>query len=231
MRVWTGTSGFSYPEWKGKFYPKGLPAKKMLSFYSGRFPTVEINASFYRMPSPETVAAWTHEVPDEFRFILKAPQQITHRERLKGSEETLARFVEVSQQLGSRKGPFLFQLPPFFKVDVARLQEFLALVPKTERVAFEFRHVSWFCDETYTALREANAALCVADSEKLTTPFVATTNWGYLRLRDLEYDDAALRQWAKQVQAQSWTEAFVFFKHEESGKGPELGRRFQAMVA
>lgn len=230
MRVWIGTSGFSYPEWKGSFYPEDLPAKKMLGYYSERFNTVEINNTFYRMPSPDVVESWTRGVPEQFRFVLKAPQRITHRERLKESGDSLAAFVRAAEKLGPRKAPFLFQLPPFFKADVARLSEFLAIVPAGERAAFEFRHDSWFTEETYTALRTRGAALCISDTEKLRTPFVATTAWGYLRLRDAEYGEDELRRWADQLRAQTWEEAFVFFKHEEAGKGPQLARKLRDIL-
>jgi uncharacterized protein YecE (DUF72 family) len=230
MRIWIGTSGFSYPEWKGSFYPADLPAKKMLPYYSERFPTVEINNTFYRMPSPDMVEGWTSQVPEEFRFILKAPQRITHKERLKDSGDSLAAFVRAAEKLGPRKGPFLFQLPPFSKVDVPRLTDFLALIPEGERAAFEFRHESWFNDEVYAALRVKGAALCISDTEKLSTPFVATASWGYLRLREMEYGEAELQKWADQVRAQQWTECFIFLKHEDAGIGPRLAKRLMEIL-
>lgn len=230
MKIWIGTSGFSYPEWKGSFYPEKIPGKEMLKYYSERFPTVEINNTFYRMPAPAMVEGWTKEVPEEFRFILKAPQRITHRERLKDSNESLDAFIRAAQMLGARKGPFLFQLPPFQKVDVPKLKEFLSIFPATERAAFEFRHESWFTDEVYATLREKGAALCISDTEKLSTPFVATASWGYLRLREMEYGEAELQKWAEQVRAQPWTECFVFLKHEDAGIGPRLAKRLREIL-
>jgi len=230
MRIWIGTSGFSYPEWKGTFYPKELKAKQMLSYYSERFPTVEINNTFYRMPSPETVENWTKEVPQDFRFVLKAPQRITHQERLKNSADSLAAFVRASESLGARKAPFLFQLPPFLKVDVPTLSAFLDIVPAGERLAFEFRHESWFTDEVYAALRARGAALCISETDTLSTPFVATASWGYLRLREVEYSEEDLRGWAERIKAQPWDECFVFFKHEDAGTGPKLGRALRDIL-
>jgi uncharacterized protein YecE (DUF72 family) len=230
MRIWIGTSGFSYPEWKGSFYPGDLPAKQMLHYYGERFNTVEINNTFYRMPSGDLVEGWTREVPEQFRFVLKAPQRITHRERLEGSADSLGAFVRAAAHLGPRKAPFLFQLPPFFRADLLRLAGFLAIVPAGERVAFEFRHESWFQQETWDALKAGGAALCISDTEKLSTPFVATAPWGYLRLRDVEYDDAALQRWADQVRAQQWEEAFIFFKHEEAGRGPKMAQRLREIL-
>ena len=226
MRVLAGTSGFSYKEWKGSFYPEDLPAEKMLTYYAERLPAVEINNTFYRMPKPALLESWAAQVPAEFRFILKASQRITHRKRLKEAGDEVAYFFQTANILGDRLGPTLIQLPPNLKKDLPRLEAFLAVLPEGARAAFEFRHASWFEDDVYAALRAKGAALCIAEDEELATPLVATAPWGYLRLRRQDYDDAAVAGWADKVRAQSWSEALVFFKHEDAGSGPKLARSF-----
>jgi len=225
MRVLCGTSGFSYKEWKGSFYPDDLPADQMLSFYAGRLPAVEINNTFYRMPKPALLAAWAEQVPAGFRFVLKASQRITHRKRLKEAGEEVSYFFQTASTLGERLGPSLFQLPPNLKKDLPRLEAFLAVLPAGARAAFEFRHASWFEDDVFDALRSRGAALCVAEDEELATPPVATADWGYLRLRRQDYDDAAVAAWAEKVRGQAWSEAYVFFKHEDAGSGPRLAAK------
>jgi uncharacterized protein YecE (DUF72 family) len=223
MDFHVGTSGYSYKEWKGSFYPEKLPAKEMLGYYAQRFRTVEINNTFYRMPEPSVLEAWANQVPGHFRFVLKAPQDITHRKRLKDAGELVAALVASTAVLKERLGPLLFQLPPNFGKDVPRLRDFLALVPKGTRVAFEFRHAAWFDDEVFGLLRDRGAALCVADADDdLEVPFVATADWGYLRLRRAAYDAKTLATWAKRIRDQKWTDAFVFFKHEDAGTGPRF---------
>ena len=229
MKLLTGTSGFAYKEWKGTFYPADLPASAMLRFYAGRFPTVEINNTFYRMPSESVLRQWAEEVPPEFCFVLKASQQITHRKRLKEVDEPLAYFFRIARALEGRLGPTLVQLPPNLKKDTARLQAFLELVPSDVRVALEFRHASWFDDEVFEALRSRGAALCIAHDQEQDTPPVATASWGYLRLRQVNYSDDALVEWVNVVRVQPWSEAFVFFKHEDEGTGPKLAQRFAEM--
>jgi len=232
VKAWIGTSGYSYDEWKGNFYPEKMPAKDMLRFYGERFPTVEINNTFYRMPKDAMLAGWAEQVPEGFRFAIKASQRITHIQRLKDCGELLAYLYRVTSTLGPRLGPLLFQLPPNFKKDVPRLQSFFAAMPERRRVAVEFRHASWFDDETYQALRDAGAALCVADTgEEPAAPLVATTDWGYLRLRREEFSDAELREWARRIGAQPWSDAYVFLKHEEEGKGPKLAARLAEFCA
>jgi uncharacterized protein YecE (DUF72 family) len=226
MRIFAGTSGFSYKEWKGSFYPTDLPAAGMLSYYAERFPAVEINNTFYRLPNEGTLTQWSEQVPDDFRFVLKASQSITHRRRLKDVDEPLGYLLMVSAALGHKRGPLLVQLPPNMKKDVDRLDHFLALIPRSTKAALEFRHESWFSDDVYDVLRAHSAALCTADSEKGAGPVVPTADWGYLRLRGVEYDDAALEAWQSNVAQQPWTEAWVFFKHEDEGTGPALARRF-----
>jgi uncharacterized protein YecE (DUF72 family) len=238
MRIAVGTSGYAYKEWKGSFYPADLPADAMLRFYGERFHTVEINNTFYRMPSEKVLLAWAAAVPDGFRFVLKASQRITHRKRIKDAGQEVEYFLRVANVLGAKLGPTLFQLPPNLKKDLPRLQDFLALIPRTWRAAFEFRHASWLEDDVFAALKSHNAALCVADTDPaeegekdtLVVPFVATADWGYLRLRRAAYAKPDLQRWATQVTTQTWSEAFVFFKHEEAGAGPRLAAEFTGLL-
>jgi uncharacterized protein YecE (DUF72 family) len=226
MSFYVGTSGYSYPKWKGSFYPAKMNAREMLGFYATRFRTVEINNTFYRPPEPSVLQAWAGQVPAEFRFALKAPQKITHIRRLTGVGELVSSFLEVAGTLKERLGPFLFQLPPNLKKDVPRLREFLALLTPGCRAAMEFRHPSWFDDEVFGLLRDHQTALCVANADDdLEVPFVATADWGYLRLRRADYDDAALAAWAARMKAHRWRDCFVFFKHEDAGKGPQMASR------
>jgi uncharacterized protein YecE (DUF72 family) len=223
-----GTSGYSYAPWKGAFYPEKLPAAKMLGYYATRLPTVEINNTFYRMPRPEAVASWGEEVPAGFRFAVKAPQRITHHQRLAGTEEAVGTLLSATAGLGDKLGPILFQLPPNQRSDLPRLESFLAhlrAAAPTVKPAFEFRHTSWFAPEMYAALERHGAALCISESEGLATPLQATAPWGYLRLRRQDYDEAAVATWAERIAAQPWKEAFVFFKHEDEGKGPRLAEQ------
>ena len=231
MNVRVGTSGYSYPEWKGNFYPEKIAARDMLRYYAERFPTVEINNTFYRMPKEALLEDWAAQVPEGFLFALKASQRITHFKRLKECGEELRYLVRVSSALGPKLGPLLFQLPPNFKKDLPRLQGFLEQMPERRRVAVEFRHASWFDDETFQALRSQDAALCVADTgEEPAAPLVATTDWGYLRLRREDFGDADLKDWARRIQEQPWTDAFVFMKHEEEGRGPKLAAKLIGML-
>lgn len=231
MRLIVGTSGYSYKEWKGTFYPDDLPAAKMLAFYAGHFESVEINATFYRMPQATMLAKWAGEVPDGFTFVLKAPQRITHQRKLAGAEDDVRYFFEAAEALGPKLGPVLFQLPPYFRKDVERLREFLRRLPPAQRVGFEFRHESWEDEEVYAALRERDAALCASDTDEVADPaslLVSTASWGYLRLRRAEYSDEQLAAWRQRIDAQPWSEAYVFFKHEDEGKGPAFAKRFLA---
>ena len=232
MSVRVGTSGYNYPEWRGTFYPADLPARKMFDFYAARLPTVEINATFYRMPTPKTVSAWAEAAPPGFVFVLKAPQRITHFSRLRDVDDPLRFFCDTARLLGDRLGPLLFQLPPNFKKDTGRLADVLVQIPPDLRSAWEFRHESWFADDVYERLRARNAALCIADTEEGTTPAVATADFGYLRLRAVDYSDAALARWVETIRTvgAGWRDAFVFFKHEDAGSGPELAARLTARL-
>jgi len=232
MRIRVGTSGYSYKEWKGHFYPEKIAAKDMLRYYAERFSTVEINNTFYRMPSEAMLQGWASSVPEDFHFVLKAPRRITHDRRLHDAGDSVAVLVRNAAALGPRRGPVLFQLPPTMKQDVPRLREFLELLPAGTRAAFEFRHPSWYEDAVYMALRERGAAWCVADTgEEGDPPFVSTTDWGYLRLRRMAYGDAELHEWSDRIQGQSWNEAFVFFKHEDEATGPRLAARLMEVCA
>ena len=233
VKVHVGTSGYNFPEWKGTFYPTKMPESQMLEYYAQRLATVEINYTFYRMPNAKTVAGWDAATPAGFTFVLKAPQRITHIARLKDVDDPLRYFLETARKLGSKLGPILFQLPPNFKKDVPRLADLLTQFPPDIRCAWEFRHESWFSDDVYELLRTGAAALCVADTEAGHTPLVATADFGYLRLRDEGYDAKELQQWAGTVRelGKGWGEAFVFFKHEESGIGPKLAQEFATLLA
>jgi uncharacterized protein YecE (DUF72 family) len=231
VRVRCGTSGYSYKEWKGSFYPEDLPAARMLAYYSERFATVEINNTFYRMPTAQLLTGWAAQVPPGMAFALKAPQRITHQKRLQDAAEPLVHFLEIAAVLGERLGPLLFQLPPNLKLDLPRLTDFLVLLPPTVRAAFEFRHASWHDDAVYAALQARGAALCIAESEELATPLVATAGFTYLRLRKSAYQDAELTAWAERVRAQPWGDAFIYFKHEDAGVGPKLAARMQALLS
>lgn len=232
MNFYVGTSGFSYPEWKNTFYPAKLPAKQMLGFYAARFRAVEINNTFYRAPTEQLLAAWAAQVPSDFRFVLKAPQEITHVRRLVGAGESVSSLFATASALKQHLGPVLFQLPPNFRADVSLLRTFLAPLPTAVPVAFEFRNQSWFCDEVFALLRERGAGLCVADADdELEVPFVATADWGYLRLRRPDYTDAALAEWAARLRSQNWREAYVFFKHEDAGTGPRFAARLLELLA
>jgi len=224
MKSWIGTSGFQYTEWKGYFYPEKLPAAKMLPFYAERFQTTEINYTFRRIPSGKTIESWSELTPEQFAFSLKAPQRVTHFAKLQNCAETLNYFFGVIQGLEDKLGPILFQLPPSFKKDAQVLNAFLEELPDGIRAAFEFRHDSWFDDETFESLRAHNASLCIAESDKLSTPIVATADFGYLRLRREDYSTADIVRWAEMLRSNGskWSDAFVYFKHEERGVGPQL---------
>jgi uncharacterized protein YecE (DUF72 family) len=217
MRTFVGTSGWSYKEWKGSFYPADLPADGMLRHYASRLPTVEINNTFYRMPSEKVLLEWAAQVPPEFRFVLKASRRITHVNRLADEDGSLGYFLRTANVLGEKLGPTLFQCPPSLKKDLGRLSEFLALVPRTWRAALEFRHASWFDDAVYEALRAHDVALVAVDEDEGATPLVATASWGYLRLRRTEYRDDELEAWMERIGSQPWGEVFAFVKHDEAG--------------
>jgi uncharacterized protein YecE (DUF72 family) len=224
--IWIGTSGYNYPEWKGSFYPTDLPAAKMLPYYAARFPTVEINYTFYRMPNEKLVGGWASQTPDTYRLTLKAPRRITHDSRLKNCAELVDAFCRVAGTLGPKLGALLFQLPPNLKKDLGLFDAFLNDLPPKVPAAFEFRNVSWLDDEVFDRLKRRNLALCIADSEKLSTPVHVTADFAYFRLRDEGYRPDDIGRWADIVarETDACRDVYVYFKHEEAGKGPEFGR-------
>lgn len=228
--VYVGTSGYNYPEWRGNFYPEKFSTDKMLAFYAERFPTVEINYTFYRMPTEKLLKGWFDGTPENFAFTLKAPRRITHDAKLQRCEDTFHAFRRTAQTLGQKLGILLFQLPPNFKKNADVLRSFLELFPDGTRAAFEFRHESWLDAEVFDALRSRNVALCIADSEKMKTPVEVTADYAYFRLRDEGYQPDDIEAWARTIKSLSPKDAFVYFKHEEQGLGPEFAKRLVAAL-
>jgi uncharacterized protein YecE (DUF72 family) len=233
MRTFVGTSGWSYKEWRGSFYPAKFPANRMLGYYAERFRAVEVNNSFYRIPSERVLSSWAEQVPEQFRFVMKASRRITHGQRLRDDDGSLAYFLRAVNPLGHRLGPTLFQLPPNFQLDTARLRNFLARLPRRWPAAMEFRHPSWFVDEVYELLRSRDVPLVAVDEDQEAgsgAPLVPTASWGYLRLRRGNYSTADLMGWADRIETQGWTEAYLFLKHEEgSPSGPGAARDLNAI--
>jgi uncharacterized protein YecE (DUF72 family) len=235
MNILVGTSGWSYKEWKGSFYPPKHPPEEMLRFYAGRFPTVEVNNSFYRIPAERVLAGWGEQVPEHFRFVLKASRRITHNNRLTDEDGSLGYFLRAVNPLGNRLGPTLFQLPPTFKQDLDRLQSFLDKLPRRWLAAIEFRHASWFDERVYDLLRDRGVALVAVDEDEAEgsgSPLVPTTSWGYVRLRRSSYTTDKLQTWAGRLREQSWGEAYVFLKHEDgSPTGPAAAAEMGEILA
>jgi uncharacterized protein YecE (DUF72 family) len=229
MVVYAGTSGWAYKEWKGSFYPEDLSNDGMLEFYAGRLGSVEVNNTFYRMPKREVLEGWSEQVPEGFRFVLKASRRITHNARLgEDAADPLAYLVGNAEVLGAKLGAILFQTPPWLKADVDLLARFVEHIPSGVRGAFEFRSTSWFQDDVYAVLRAANHALVAADTGNpdKDPPLVATADWGYARLRRVDYTDDDLVDWARRLREQPWNDVFAFFKHEDDAAGPALAGRF-----
>lgn len=224
MALWVGTSGYAYPEWRGGFYPEKMPTTKMLPYYAGRFATVEINNTFYRMPNAKLLDGWSAATPERFKLTLKAPQRITHQARLKDCAEDVRYFLEVAATLGPKLGAVLFQLPPYLRKDLGLLDAFLETLPAGLCAAFEFRHKSWLEEDVYTRLKAKDLALCVADSENFSTPVEITAGYAYFRLRDEGYTPADIERWAQTIRDKTagCSEVFVYFKHEEAGIGTEF---------
>lgn len=231
MLLSVGTSGYSYKEWLGRFYPEKLPASEMLRYYAERFSTVEINNTFYRMPAESMLAQWSQQVPDPFTFTLKAPKRITHVNRLRESESNVAEFLRRASALGSKLGAILFQLPPYLKKDLPRLKDFLDQLPPGKQTAFEFRSTSWQDDEVYELLRSRAAILCVTDTDEGDTPFVATSDCGYVRLRRTHYDDDDLRAWIARIAAKGLPRTYVYFMHEDEALGTKFAQRLDELWA
>jgi len=231
MKIHVGTSGYGYKEWKGIFYPEKISPHDMLHYYGERFDTVEINYTFYHMHTVAGLSVWAEQVPDDFAFALKAPQVMTHMKLLKNVTEEAKYFFKTLSVLDKRVGPALFQLPGSFRANRQVLEEFLALIPKNMACAFEFRSKTWFRKDILELLREHGCSLCTADTdEKPADEIISTAPWGYLRLRRTDYTEADLEKWLERVLAQDWERAFVFFKHEEEAKGPELAKRFRELA-
>lgn len=216
-KVLAGASGYSFKEWKGDFYPEKIKPEDMLTYYAERLPTVEINNTFYQMPKVAVLENWSKLTPDSFRFAIKASRRITHFARLKADEaaKNVAFLYQQLATLGDKRGPVLFQLPPFLKKDFPRLTEFLKLLPEEHRAAFEFRNDTWFDDGVYATLKGAGASLCFSEREDdAPPPLVETASWGYVRLRLERYSDDDLQQWARRLEKTGWREIFVYFMHE-----------------
>jgi uncharacterized protein YecE (DUF72 family) len=222
MKLHAGTSGFAFKEWKGSFYPQDLKDDAMLGYYASKFPTVEINNTFYRLPKEHVLQDWASQVPDPFTFAIKASQRITHHARLKPECASAVEFLlKNTSALAGRLGPILFQLPPNLKKDVDRLRAFIDTLPADRRYTIEFRHESWFDDDVFTALRDRDIPMCIVEQPDFASPVVSTATWGYVRLHRFDYDDAMMAEWSKRLAAQPWSEAYVFFKHDEGiGSGP-----------
>lgn len=233
MKYYIGTSGFGYKAWEGNFYPEKIPADKMLAFYSSKLTAVEINNTFYRMPTINVVESWADQVPAGFVFAVKAPQIITHIKRLQNVSEETRYFLTVVSGLGKKLGPVLFQFPASFRQDVALLEKFFDHIPPKMACAFDFRSATWFNEQTYAVLRKRNFCLCLEETDdKPVKAIVSTASWGYLRLRRTDYSGRQLSQWAKKIAAQKWEKAFVFFKHEddESARSPRLAVSFREKI-
>jgi uncharacterized protein YecE (DUF72 family) len=231
MKIYIGTSGFAYKEWKGKFYPEKISPKEMLSFYTQHLGTVEINNTFYHMPTVSVLASWAKQVPSDFVFALKAPRVITHLKRLRKVFEETEYLFKTLAVLERKLGPILFQIPRSFPLDQSLLEDFLLLVPGDISCAFEFRNPSWLDAKILDLLRARECSLCIADSDgNPAGKIISTAPWGYLRLRRTDYSSADLSQWAEIILAQKWERAFVFFKHEEEAKGAETALRFQELI-
>jgi len=231
MKIYVGTSGYGYKAWRGRFYPEKISSGEMLRFYAERLGTVEINNTFYHMPTEGVLISWAEQVSDHFVFAIKAPQVITHRKRLRNVEAETAYFFRTLSVLGRKLGPVLFQFPSNFHAAGATLADFLSLIPRHMSCAFEFRSPSWNNAEILDLLRGRGCSLCIADSdENPTSEIIHTAPWGYLRLRRSDYTDADLSQWRERILLQKWETTFIFFKHEEEAKGPKMAVRFQELA-
>ncbi len=231
-RFWIGTSGYAYKQWKGPFYPEGLPDAEMLRFYGERFAAVEINYTFYRSATVRQLQSWAKETPEHFSFALKAPRRITHDLRLRDAADLAVDFCDTARALKDKLGALLFQLPPFLKRDTPRLEDFLHQMPEGCRVVFEFRNPTWFVDEVFETLRRFNVALCIVEAPERTVPFEVTAPFGYFRLRQPSYEDAELAAWAERIQqaAAGWSDVFVYFKHEDEARGPQFAAKMRALL-
>jgi uncharacterized protein YecE (DUF72 family) len=227
MTLYVGTSGYSYKEWQGSFYPEKISASEMLSYYAERLPAVELNNTYYRLPQRSTVESWRTQVPKNFRFSVKAPRSITLYRRLKDVGWQTKQMLETVAALGDRLGTLLFRMPENMKKDLACLESFLKQLPADTPAAFDFRHPTWFDDEVRELLRSHNRVLVISDTDEMPLGHIdKTADWGYVHLRRVRYSKADLTAWSKQIKAQKWKKTFVFFKHEDEGTGPKLAAQF-----
>ena len=227
MTLYVGTSGFSYKEWKGRFYPETIAPKEMLSYYASRLQAVELNNTFYRMPQPSVIETWKSQVPSDFRFSVKAPQSITHFRRLNNAGPQTQLMLKTIAPLKDGLGAVIFRLPENMKKDLKRLETFLKELPAETPAVFDFRHPTWFDDEVVALLRSQNRVFCVSDIEELPESYTfKTADWGYVRLRREKYTKAELNKWVKRIKVQKWKDTYVFFKHEDEGTGPTLAKQF-----
>lgn len=231
MDYFVGTSGYSYKEWKGSFYPQDLPARMMLHYYSRNLPAVEVNNTFYRMPSAKMVESWAEQVPEGFRFVLKASRKITHIRPLKDKGEEVDYLFSAATAMGDKLGAILFQFPPYLHKDIELLKSFTDLLPPEVKTVFEFRHSSWCDSELHEALQAKGCALCCSDEgTEEFCQLIDTAGWGYLRLRKESYTKEELLDWAGRIASRNWKEVYVFFKHEDAAAGPKLARDFLDLI-
>lgn len=227
MNFYVGTSGYSYKEWKGRFYPENLAAKDMLAYYASKLPAVELNNTFYRLPQPGMIESWKAQVPENFRFSVKASQGITHFRRLKDAADATKRMLDIFSGLDDRLAAVIYRMPEDFEKDLKRLESFLKHLPPNPPAAFDFRHSTWFDEDVRELLRSENRALVISDTDELRVSHIdKTADWGYVRLRRVNYSAADLRDWISRMKDQDWKTAFVFFKHEDEGTGPRLAAEF-----
>ena len=227
---YVGTSGYSYKEWKGSFYPEKIPANEMLSYYAARFNAVELNNTFYRLPQKNMVERWMAQVPDTFCFSMKASQGITHFRRLKDAGPQTRLMLKTVSALGDRLGAVIFRFPDDMKKDLGRLEKFLKELPEEPRATFDFRHTTWFDDDVLALLRSHNRVFCISDRDEFPVSHIdKTADWGYVRLRRVNYSKSDLKKWITRIRAQDWKHTFVFFKHEDEGTGPKLAAQFVAL--
>ena len=231
MNLYVGTSGYSYKEWKGRFYPEKIPAKEMLSYYASRFQAVELNNTFYRLPQDSMIESWKSQVPDNFRFSVKASQGITHFRRLKDAAGATRLMLERISPLEDRLGVVFFRLPPEMKKDIKRLETFLKHLPANPPAVFQLEDPTWFDDDVFASLRSHNRAFCVVDTDETPVSQIKkTADWGYVRLRRASYSVSELKKWIARIRAQEWKQTFVFFKHEDEGTGPKLAAQFLSLA-
>ena len=234
-----GTSGWHYKHWKGPFYPADLPASKMLRWYVERFDTVEINNSFYRLPAPTALEGWCRETPSNFCFAVKASRFITHNKKLRDPKQTVKKFMTVIEKLERRLGPILFQLPPSWRVNVERLEEFIAALPPPHRYAFEFRHESWNAPQVYDVLRRHNAGFCIYELAGFQSPLEITADFTYVRLHGPgnkyqgDYSRETLGTWARRIAEwqKNLRHIFLYFDNDQAGFAPKNALELKSLVA